>query len=427
VRDDVGLQPTSRITPLESVMPDAPIPANRAADPLSGALAGIRVLDLSRVLAGPFAAMTLGDLGAEVIKVEEPRDGDPTRGFPPFWNGESCYYLSANRNKRGLTLNLGEEVGRAIVHRLIAQSDVLIESFRTGQMERWGLGWDDLRVRYPRLVYCAISGVGRDGPDKDRAGVDLLMQAYGGLMSLTGEPDRPPVRTGTSVVDLTTGANAVQGILAALFVRERTGRGQRVDVSLLGSQVSWLTYHATTYFATGQVPVRAGSRHPSVAPYGAFPTREGYLVVALTGDALWRRFCGAIGREELATDRRFARMADRIANREELEELLEGILATRTAQEWGEIMDAAGVPCSPINAIDTVLALPQVLQQGLVVDLPRRDIPELRVTGPAIKLSETPSAARRPPPRHGEHTEEILAELGYGAEDVRRLRQGGVV
>jgi formyl-CoA transferase/CoA:oxalate CoA-transferase len=234
------------------------------------------------------------------------------------------------------------------------------------------------------------------------------------------------VRTGTSVVDLTTGANAVQGILAALFVRERAGRGQRVDVSLLGSQVSWLTYHATTYFATGQAPRRFGSRHPSVAPYGAFPTRDGYLVVALTGDALWRRFCAALDREELAEDPRFARMADRIANRADLESLLEEFLAARTAEEWGRLMDAAGVPCSPINGIDTVLALPQVLQQALVIDLPREDIPDLRLPGPAIKLRETPTAARRPPPRLGEHTTAILEELGFSNEHISRWRQSAL-
>jgi crotonobetainyl-CoA:carnitine CoA-transferase CaiB-like acyl-CoA transferase len=387
------------------------------------------VLDLSRALAGPFAAMTLGDMGADVLKIEEPGKGDPTRDFPPFWggNGESCYYLSANRNKRSLTLNLESEEGREIVKRLATRSDVLIESFRTGMMERWGLGWDELRALNPRLIYCAVSAVGRDGPDKDRAGVDLLMQAYGGLMSITGEENGEPVRTGTSVVDLTTGANAVQGILAALYVRERTGQGQRVDVSLLSSLVSWLTYHAVGYFGTATVPGRMGSRHPSVAPYGAFPTRDGYLVVAVATDPLWRRFCQAAGREDLIDDPRFARNGNRIANRGELEPVLVEILAAHSADEWAAIMDRAGVPCSPINTIDKVLALPQVLQQKLVVDLPREDIPAFRMPGIAIKLSETPGTARLPPPRLGEHTDAVLGELGYGAVEVTRLRAGGVV
>jgi crotonobetainyl-CoA:carnitine CoA-transferase CaiB-like acyl-CoA transferase len=393
------------------------------------ALNGISVLDLSRALAGPFAAMTLGDMGADVVKVEEPGKGDPTRDFPPFWggDGESCYYLSTNRNKRSLTLNLETEEGREIVKRLAAKSDILIESFRTGMMERWGLGWEELRAVNPRLIYCAVSAVGRDGPDKDRAGVDLLMQAYGGLMSITGEENGEPVRTGTSVVDLTTGANAVQGILAALYVRERTGRGQRVDVSLLSSLVTWMTYHAVGYFGTGTIPGRMGSRHASVAPYGAFPTRDGYLVVAVATDPLWRRFCQAVGRDDLIDDPRFARNGLRIANRAELEPTLTAILAERSAEEWAELMDQAGVPCSPINSIDKVLSLPQVLQQELVIDLPREDIPAFRMPGIAIKMSETPGTARLAPPRLGEHTEAVLAELGFGAEEIGRLRAGGVI
>jgi len=391
------------------------------------ALEGIRVVDLSRALAGPFAAMTLGDLGADVLKVEEPGSGDATRGFPPFWNGESTYYMSANRNKRSLTLNLETTEGQEIVRRLAGDADVLIESFRAGAMEKWGLGWEPLHELNPRLVYCAVSAVGRTGPDKDRAGVDLLMQAYAGLMSITGEADGEPVRTGTSVVDLTTGANAVQGILAALFVRERTGTGQRVDVSLLGSVVSWLSYHAVAYFGTGELPPRMGSRHPSVAPYGAFPTRDGYLVVAVALDSSWRRFCQALGREELIDDQRFANNPKRIENRVELEALLTEALAERGAAEWAAIMDRHGVPCSPINTIDTVLALPQVLQQELVIDLPREDIPDLRMPGIAIGLSETPGSARMPPPRLGEHTDEVLTELGYDAEGIQQLRATGVV
>lgn len=393
----------------------------------NGALQGIRVLDMSRALAGPSAAMTLGDFGADVIKVEEPRHGDPTRGFPPFWNGESTYYLSANRNKRSLTLDLEREEGRIIARELAARSDVLIESFRTGAMEKWGLGWEALREANPRLVYCAVSAVGREGPDKERAGVDLLMQAYGGLMGITGEADGEPVRTGTSVVDLATGGDAVQGILAALFVRERTGNGQRVDVSLLGSLIGWLGYHAVAFFATGEQPARMGSRHPSVAPYGAFPTRDGHLAVAVAMEASWRRFCAALGRPGLTDDPRFAKNPDRIANRAELERIVTAALADRTAAEWGAIMDGAGVPCSPINDLATVLSLPQVLHQEFVIDLPHADIPDLRMPGVPIKLADTPGAARLPPPRLGEHTAEILAGLGRDAATIAGLRESGIV
>jgi formyl-CoA transferase/CoA:oxalate CoA-transferase len=382
---------------------------------------------MSRALAGPYAAMTLGDLGADVIKVEDPRGGDATRGYPPFWNGQSTYFLSANRNKRSLTLNLEHEQGREIVRELARDADILIESFRTGAMEGWGLGWAELHALNPRLIYCAVSAVGREGPDKDRAGVDLLMQAYAGLMSITGEPDRPPVRVGTSVVDLSTGANTVQGILAALYVRERTGQGQRVDVSLLGSVVSWLSYHVVAHFATGDVPEPMGSRHPSVAPYGTYPTKDGFLVVAVALDSSWKRFCTAVGRPELIDHPRLGRNAGRIAHREELEPLIAGILAERTAQEWAEVMDRHGVPASPINTIDQVVQLPQTLHQELVVEVPHPDIPELRTQGMAIKLGTTPGAIRMPPPKLGEHSETILTRLGFTAAQIAKLRERGTI
>ncbi len=385
---------------------------------MSGALDGLRVIDCSEGIAGPMAAMYLGDFGAEVIKVEPP-GGDPFRALPaaPMWL----------RGKQSVALDLTTDDGVAALHALARGADVALATYRPGTAERLRADVRTLRALNPRLIYCAVSAVGRDGPDKDRAGVDLLMQAYGGLMSITGEEDGEPVRTGTSVVDLTTGANAVQGILAALYVRERTGQGQRVDVSLLGSLVSWLTYHAVGYFGTGAVPGRMGSRHASVAPYGAFPTKDGYLVVAVATDPLWRRFCQAVGRKELIDDPRFARNGSRIANRAELEPVLVAILAERTADEWAAIMDGAGVPCSPINTIDTVLSLPQVLQQELVIDLPRADIPEFRMPGIAIKMSETPGTARLPPPRLGEHTDEVLGELGYGSAEISRLRGARIV
>lgn len=394
---------------------------------MAGALEGIRVLELSRHLAGPFAAMTLADLGADVIKVEPPGRGDDTRGYPPFWNGVSCYYLSANRNKRSVTLNLQSEQGQEIARQLVMESDVLIHNFRSGTMERWGLGYEQLRELNPRLIFCAISAVGSDGPDRDRAGVDLLMQAYGGLMSITGESGRPPVRVGTSLVDLTAGANAAQGILAALYVRERTGRGQRVESSLLEGQVSWLTYHAVSWFANGEVPERLGSSHKSVAPYGAFPTSDGFLLVAVASDALWRRFCGAIERPELVEDPRFITNALRCENTDGLSEILNAILSQHTSGKWAAKMDDAGVPCSPVNDIGTVLNLPQVAHREMVVDIPRDDIPGLRLPGVAIKMSDTPGSVRTPPPGLGQHTDEVLASAGYNAAAIERFWSSGVV
>lgn len=392
-------------------------------------LEGIRVIELSRHLAGPFAAMTLGDLGADVLKIEPPGRGDDTRGFPPFWreSGESCYYLSTNRNKRGMTLDLSSSEGQEILRKLVADADVLIENFRRGTLERWELGYEHLREINPRLIFCTISAVGSDGPDRDRAGVDLLMQAYGGLMSITGEPGRPPVRVGTSLVDLTTGANAVQAILAALFVRERTGMGQRVESSLLEGQVSWMTYHAVSYFASGEAPQRLGSGHASVAPYGAFPTSDGYLVVAVATDALWRRFCIALSHDELIDDDRFRTNPLRCANRDDLEAALTPILAGGTAEAWAAKMDAAGVPCSPVNSLDTVLSLPQVLYREMVVETPRDDIPDLRLPGIALKLHDTPGSVRLPPPSLGQHTDEVLTTLGYDGAAIAAMRDQGVV
>jgi crotonobetainyl-CoA:carnitine CoA-transferase CaiB-like acyl-CoA transferase len=394
---------------------------------MNGPLEGIRVLDFSRHLAGPFAGMTLGDLGADVIKVEAPGRGDDTRSFPPYWNRESCYFMSANRNKRSVTIDLRTEQGQEIARKLAAGSDIVLENFRTGTTPRLGISYEQLREVNERLIYCTISAVGSDGPDKDRAGVDLLMQAYGGLMSITGEEGRPPVRVGTSVVDLTCGANAVQGILAALYFRERTGKGQKVESSLLEGQVSWMTYHAVSYFASGEAPQRLGSGHASVAPYGAFATRDGFLVVAVVSNPLWERFCGVLGREELVNDPRFLTNPDRCANSADLQQELESTLAGDDAAVWAEKMDAVGVPCSPVNSLDTVLSLPQVLHREMVVPVDHPTVPELRLPGIPIKLSETHGTVRLPPPLLGQHTDEILGEIGLNVDDVAQLRNAGVI
>ncbi len=374
---------------------------------MDGPLEGIKVLDLSRHLAGPFAAMTLGDLGADVIKVESPGTGDDTRRFPPTWNGISTYYLSTNRNKRGITLDLKSPGGQEIARKLAAESDIVIENFRRGTTERFNLGYSQLSEFNPRIIYVAISAFGSDGPDRDKAGVDLLMQAATGLMSITGEQGRPPVRAGTSLIDLTAGANAVQGILAALYVRERNGLGQRIEVSLLGAGVTWLTYHATAYFATGEVPERMGSSHAAVAPYGAYPTGDGYLVVAVATDALWRRFCAVLGLEAAVDDPRFASNPNRLENREALDEILLPVLAEKSSIEWSEELSSAGVACGPVNTLDQTLSMPQVLYDDLVVDLPHPTIPDFRMPGIAIKMKGTPGTIRRPPPELGQHNDEV--------------------
>ncbi|MEZ4499832.1 MAG: CoA transferase [Thermomicrobiales bacterium] len=394
---------------------------------MSGALEGIRVLDLSRALAGPFAAMTLGDMGADVIKIEEPRSGDTSRGYPPFWNGVSTYYLSINRNKRGLTVDLSTPEGQEIIRTLVASSDVLIESFKTEAMEQWGIGYDSLRIINPRLIYCSISAFGREGPDRHRGGVDILMQAHAGLMSITGEAGGPPVRTGTSVVDLSAGAHATQGILAALYVRERTGKGQRIDTSLLGTTVAWMTYHAVAFFASGQVPGKLGSMHPSVAPYGAYPTQDGFIVMAIAFDSHWRKFCEVTGRPELAADVALGTNASRIANRALLDETMAQILAARTSADWQSLFDAAAIPCSAVNSLDTVMELPQVEYMRYVTDVEHPTIEGLRMPGIHIGMSETPGTIRRHPPALGEQSTEVLREFGYSDDQIADLLSAGTV
>ncbi|MCC6942968.1 MAG: CoA transferase [Thermomicrobiales bacterium] len=394
---------------------------------MTAALEGIRVLDLSRALAGPFAAMTLGDMGADVIKIEEPQAGDTSRGYPPFWNGISTYYLSINRNKRALTLDLSQPAGQEILRHLVSQSDILIESFKTGAMERWGVGYDELSRINPRLIYCAISAFGREGPDKHRGGVDILMQAYAGLMSITGEEGGPPVRTGTSVVDLSAGAHATQGILASLYVREKTGRGQRIDASLLGTTVAWMTYHAVAYFASGQAPGKMGSMHPSVAPYGAYPTQDGFIVMAIAFDSHWRAFCKITGRDELADDPRLATNPARIANRALLDDAMAEVLTTKPSAEWQQIFDDASIPCAPVNTLDTVLRLPQVEYLDYVTDVEHPAIDGLRMPGIHLGMSETPGTIRRHPPALGEQTSEVLREFGYSESRIAEFLASGVV
>jgi crotonobetainyl-CoA:carnitine CoA-transferase CaiB-like acyl-CoA transferase len=391
-------------------------------------LAGIRVVDVAQNLAGPYAGQVLGDLGASVIKVEPRGRGDDGRHFgPPFWGGESCFFLSANRNKRSIALDLKTAAGREIVRALCRDADVFIENYRPGVAERLGLGYEDLAALNPRLIYCSISGFGRHGPLRDRPCNEPIAEAYGGYMSLTGEPDGPPVRSGASINDMGSGMWAALGVVAALYVRATTGRGQRVDTARFETQVAWLPYQLISFFATGTPPRRMGSAFPTTAPYELFPTQDGHVLIAALNDRLWAALCQALDMPELRDDPRFRTNPDRVRNRAALVALLRARLAQRPTAHWVEVITAAGVPCSPVRDLAEVAADPQLAACQMLVTLPHPTIGEVRLVGPPVKLSETPLEVRLRPPLFGEHTAEILAELGYDAAAQERLRAQGVI
>lgn len=396
-----------------------------------GPLDGVTVLDASRVLAGPFCTMQLGDLGAEVIKVERPGTGDQTRTWTPPEHpgtGEAAYYLSCNRNKRSVTLNLASEAGREVYRDLAREADVVVENFRVGKTDEWGLGYADLREENPGLVYCSLTGYGEWGPDRDRPAYDLVVQAEAGMMSVTGEEGGKPVRVGVAIADLATGLYASQSILSALLGRELgDGTGQKVDVSLFDAAVALNSYMASFYFATGDPPGRMGSRHPTIVPYQAFPTRDGYVVIAVPSGNLWPEFCAAIDREDLIEDPRFATNPDRVENRETLEPLLEEEIATYGTDEVVETMRENGVPATPIHEMDDVFEHPQVLARGMRTSVDHPSGTTIGMAGIPMHFSETGAVVRRHPPAVGEHTDEILAELGRSAEEIDRLREEDVV
>jgi crotonobetainyl-CoA:carnitine CoA-transferase CaiB-like acyl-CoA transferase len=391
------------------------------------ALEGVMVLDLSRVLAGPFCAMMLADMGADVLKIEEPEGGDESRTWPPFASGEASGYLSMNRNKRNMTLNLKTPEAQNILKQLVAQADVLVENFRTGTMEAFGLGYDVLQAINPRLIYCAVSVFGRSGPYKDKAGYEALMQAFSGVMSITGEPDGPPLRCGVSFLDLGTGMMAAYGVMNALFHRERTGAGQKVEVSLFETALSLMSYHAVGYLLEGNVPRRQGSGHPMIVPYQVFRTQDGEIFIVGSNQRLWRRLCQALHREDLLQEARFGSNTERVKHRDILIPILQDETQKYPTATLNELLDEAGVPCAAVNTLDKVLTDPQTLARDMVVDIPHPLIPDLKLLGLPIKLSDTPGEVRMPPPLQGQHTEEVLADLGYSAADIRRFRERRVI
>jgi crotonobetainyl-CoA:carnitine CoA-transferase CaiB-like acyl-CoA transferase len=391
-------------------------------------LKGIRVLDLTRVLAGPYCAMLLGDMGAEVIKIEEPDRGDDTRGWPPFASGESTYFMSVNRNKKSVTLNLKAPEGRELLKRLAKKSDVLLENFRTGTMEKLGLGYATLSKLNPKLVYCAMSGFGESGPESHRGGYDLIVQAESGVMDLTGFADGPPVKVGNSIADLVAGMSGAHGVTLALLARQRTKRGQKVEIAMLDVMAALLTYQAGMYLNAGRTPARRGNEHPSIVPYEVFKAADAYLVIGAANDSLWERSCAALERPELAREPRYATVASRVEHRATLVPLLNEILGARPAADWLKRLEAAGVPAGRIRTVPEVCESEHLKARGMVVALPHPKAGTVKMMGVPIRLHGTPGRPTTAAPLLGADTEAVLTRvLGVRRAEIRRLRDGGVV
>ena len=392
-------------------------------------LAGVKVLDLSRVLSGPYATMTLADLGAEVIKVESPGKGDDTRAYgPPFLEGESTYFLSINRGKLGVTLDFKKPRGRELLERLVGRADVLVENFRPGTLDRLGLGYDEVAQRYPRLVYCSISGYGHTGPRSSEPGYDVIIQGESGAMSLTGAPDGPPYKMGISIADITCGMYALSGILAALLQRATTGRGQKVDVALLDSMVSTLTYQAGIHFATGATPLRMGNRHPSIVPYETFEAADGFFNLGVANQAQWEKCCRAAGFQELLADNRFATPALRVANYDPLRAALGAVFRERPVAHWLDLFRRAGLPCGEVRTVAQALADPQLAARGMILDMQHSRAGPIRATGSPIRLSGSEPAAAAAPPVLGQHNAQVYCGLlGLQPDELPELARQEVI
>jgi crotonobetainyl-CoA:carnitine CoA-transferase CaiB-like acyl-CoA transferase len=399
----------------------------------SGPLRGLRVFDLTRVLAGPTCVQMLGDLGAEVIKIEKPGSGDDTRGFaPPFVPGsrESAYFVGVNRNKQSVTLDIARPEGQRLAKRLLAHCDILVENFKVGALARYGLGYEDIRKEFPGLVYCSITGFGQTGPYAPRPGYDSLIQAMGGVMSLTGEPDGMPQKVGVPVADLFAGLYGCIGILAALRHKERTGHGQQIDIGMLDTHVAWLANQGMNFLATGEDPARLGNQHPNIVPYQVFPTADGYVVLSVGNDPTFRRFCEAFGLGHLPDDPRFATNAARVQNRQLVTDTLTPTMRKHPTEWWVEQLEALKIGGGPINRLSEVFADPQVLARGMVVELPHASAEggRVKVIANPVRLSETPVDYRISPPTLGAHTEDVLRKLlGMGAAEIAALREQGIV
>ena len=394
------------------------------------ALKDIRVIEMTEAMAGPYAAMMFGDLGADVIKIERAGVGDMSRGWgPPFANGESAYFLSVNRNKRSLTLNLKQPEARRIFHRLIQDADIfLVNQPRIASLQRLEADYETLSAINPGLIYCSITGYGMTGPYAGRSGYDVIAQGESGTMALTGGPDDPPIRFPGPMSDITAGVYTVIAALAALRVRDETGRGQYIDTALLDSQLTWVVNIASNYLVTGKRPLKRGNRHPTITPYEPFQAADKPFIIGVGTERLWAKFCEALGvADTLAIDPRFRTNSDRLAHRDELHEELEAIFRTKPVDYWLDLLRPLGIPCGPINHLDEALNDPHVLARGMVVTMDHPRSGPIRVVGNPMNLSETPPSYRLPPPTLGQHTDEILASLGYSADEISILREKGVV